>query len=314
MLIFKKKSKRIFMNRRHFVRNFSLSSSVLMMPLPFRWLANSLIAQQYVFKEIRKGVGYFEGRGGTIGWSVNNDGCTIIDTQFVEQAGWLLGEMQKDGWKDKIDLLINTHHHADHTSGNILFKGMIEKHVAHVNAINNYTRVVNEQGSHEKALIPDISFESTAEFSVGNERLKLLYFGRAHTNGDAIVHYQNANVAHLADLIFNRRFPFIDRSSGASISSWIDVLDQVDKSFDQDTIFIFGHKDNGYEVTGGLEDVKAFKNYLEHLMEHMQQCINKSMSLDDIKIETKMIPGASEWKGDGIYRSIEAAFLELTEG
>ena len=301
------------MIRRRFVKSVSIGTALGFIPDTVIGLINGLFDNPYAFKLIREGVGFFESRGGTIGWSINKGGCTVIDTQFPEQAGWLLEELAKAGLNNKLDLLINTHHHADHTSGNIVFKDIINQHVAHINAIDNYKRIVDQQGSHEKALIPTLSFESKAQFSIGNENISLMYFGRGHTNGDGIVHYENANVAHLGDLIFNRRFPFIDRSSGANIASWIEVLDKVDKTFDSETIFIFGHKDNGYEATGGLEDVKAFKNYLEKLLEHVLQCINKSMSLDEIKVETSIIPGAGEWKGDGISRSLDAAFAELNE-
>jgi glyoxylase-like metal-dependent hydrolase (beta-lactamase superfamily II) len=265
----------------------------------------------YRFQEIRRGVGYFEEKGGTIGWSLHTNGISVVDTQFPDQAKNLLAELDKYKSGGKIDLLINTHHHGDHTSGNIVLKDRIIQHAAHENAIENYKRVAAEQNTTDKAVFPTLSFKDTMRFDIGHENITLYYFGAAHTNGDAIVLYEKANVVHLADLIFNRRFPYIDKTSGADIQSWVKVLDKVMTTFPKDTVFIFGHKGEGYEVTGGHDDVRAFQNYLEKLLEYGRSCIASGKSLEEVKATTQSIPGAEEWKGDGISRSLDAVYAEL---
>ena len=82
-------------------------------------------------------------------------------------------------------------------------------------------------------------------------------------------------------------------------------------TFSKDTVFIFGHKGEGYQVTGNAEDVRAFQNYLEKLLEFGQSCIVSGRSLAEVKAGTFVIPGAEEWKGDGIGRSLDAVFAEL---
>ncbi len=272
---------------------------------------SSVNSGTYRFEEIRRGVGYFEEKGGTIGWSIRKNAVSVVDTQFPDQAKNLLAEIDKYHKGQKIDLLINTHHHGDHTSGNIVLKDRIGVHVAHENAINHYKRVAAEQNAMDKAVFPTVSFSDTTRFEVGDEDIRLYYFGPAHTNGDAVVHYEKANVAHLADLIFNRRFPYIDKTAGANIQSWVQVLDKVLHTFSKDTVFIFGHKGEGYQVTGNVEDVRAFQNYLEKLLEFGQSCIVSGRSLAEVKAGTVVIPGAEEWKGDGIGRSLDAVFAEL---
>ena len=265
----------------------------------------------YRFQEIRRGVGYFEEKGGTIGWSLHTNGISVVDTQFPDQAKNLLAELDKYKAGGKIDLLINTHHHGDHTSGNIVLKDRIIQHAAHENAIENYKRVAAEQNTTDKAVFPTLSFKDTMRFDIGHENITLYYFGAAHTNGDAIVFYEKANVAHLADLIFNRRFPYIDKTAGADIQSWVRVLDKVMTAFSKDTIFIFGHKGEGFDITGNHDDVRAFQNYLEKLLEYGRSCIAAGRSLEEVKATTKSIPGAEEWKGDGIARSLDEVYAEL---
>jgi len=53
------------------------------------------------------------------------------------------------------------------------------------------------------------------------------YFGPGHTGGDAVFHFQRANVMHMGDLLFNRAHPNIDRPAGANIASWIRALEQA---------------------------------------------------------------------------------------
>ena len=84
------------------------------------------------FKPLRRNTGYFTGRGGTIGWLVNPDAIVTIDTQFPDTASICLGGLPGRGDR-KIDAVVNTHHHADHTSGNRIFRPVAKILVAQVN-------------------------------------------------------------------------------------------------------------------------------------------------------------------------------------
>ena len=76
---------------------------------------------QTSFDPLRGNVGIFTGRGGTIGMLVAPDGLVVIDTQFADTAKIALGNLKQMSPRP-IDILINTHHHGDHTSGNIVFR------------------------------------------------------------------------------------------------------------------------------------------------------------------------------------------------
>ena len=68
--------------------------------------------------EIRPNIGIFTKRGGTIGWYISDDALVVVDSQFPETAEQFLSELKLNTDR-KIDILFNTHHHGDHTSGNI---------------------------------------------------------------------------------------------------------------------------------------------------------------------------------------------------
>ncbi|MBS1935651.1 MAG: MBL fold metallo-hydrolase, partial [Bacteroidetes bacterium] len=128
---------------------------------------------------------------------------------------------------------------------------------------------------------------------------------------DSIIHFQHANIAHVGDLMFNRRWAFIDRSAGASIKNWITVLDKTMGTFDNDTIFVFGHAFDPEKVTGTKDDLKAMQDYLSKLLDFVGKEIKDGKSKDDI-LKEKSIPGVTEWQGDGIERGLQAAYEELT--
>lgn len=262
--------------------------------------------------EIRNGVGYFIGRGGTIGWMISDEGIVTVDAQFPDSAANYIS-LAKNKLNGPFAALINTHHHYDHSSGNIAFKGLIEKVIGHKNALANQQAVAQSRGTIDSQWLINAPFEDQMELKVGGQTIKTYYFGPAHTNGDIVVHFEDGNIAHVGDLVFNRRFPYIDKTAGASIESWIQVLAKIRGSFDRDTRYIFGHSDNGYNITGTAEDLLAFQNYLTLLLEFVAKNKRQGKSLAELKAAVTYIPGAEEWKGSGIERSLDAAFIELAE-
>jgi glyoxylase-like metal-dependent hydrolase (beta-lactamase superfamily II) len=255
-------------------------------------------------------VGIFTEQGGTIAWLSNSSGMVVVDTQFQDPARHLIAELKK-GSEKPVQYLINTHHHGDHTGGNIAFKGLAEKVVGHVNCLSNHQKTAAAQKSEDKQLFADTVFQDQWKSKVGSERIQAHYFGAGHTNGDIIVHFQDANIAHMGDLMFNRRFPFIDKSAGANIQSWTEVLEKAVAKYDNDTLFVFGHSLDPEKVTGNKEDLKAMQNYLEKLLAFVKNEIKSGKSKDDI-LKAVSIPGAEDFQGQGIQRSLTAAYEELT--
>jgi glyoxylase-like metal-dependent hydrolase (beta-lactamase superfamily II) len=115
----------------------------------------------------------------------------------------------------------------------------------------------------------------------------------------------------MGDLVFNRRHPFVDKSAGAHMGSWIKVLDKTVATFDTKTQFICGHSGEGYDIVTNADDLKAFGDYLGKVLQFVGGEIKAGKTKEDI-LKTKTIPGTDQWKGDGINRPLEAAYTELT--
>ena len=146
------------MLRRQFIRNTALTSALLAMG------SKDLLAffqQQpaWKIKMLTEEVGVFTERGGTILFTVTKDGIVVVDAQFPEQSQHLIDELKKK--ESPFKLLINTHHHGDHTAGNISFKGIVPHVLAHANSLTNQQAAAARQKAEDKQLYPDMTYTDT---------------------------------------------------------------------------------------------------------------------------------------------------------
>lgn len=296
------------MQRRSFLRSSGITAGLLAVS-PKDIFAAFLQQPAYKIKMLRGDIGIFSEKGGTIGFYPSSEGCIVVDSQFADSSQHLIAELKKINEKP-FKLLINTHHHGDHTGGNISFKGIVEHVAGHENCLANYKRVAEQTKTVDKQLFQDITFGNSWKHKTGKEHIRSYYFGPAHTNGDAIIHFEKANIAHMGDLLFNQIPPYIDRSAGANIQNWMQVLQKTRSTFDNDTLFIFGHSADPEKVTGNKQDLVAFEDYLQKLLAFTDSEIKAGKSREEI-IKVRDIPGIS-WKNSGAERSLGAAYDELT--
>ena len=297
------------MQRRNFIRNTSLTLAGL--ALVNRNIAAAFFNQPaFKIKMLTDDIGVFTEKGGTILFYIAKKDVVVVDAQFPDSAQHCIDEIKKKT-ENPFKLLINTHHHGDHTAGNIAFKGIVEHVVAHANSLANQKNVAIKNKSEDKQLYPDQTYTDTWSDKIGKEKITLHYFGAGHTNGDSFVHFEHANIIHAGDLMFNRRHPFVDKSAGADMGSWIKVLDKAITTFDKKTQFVCGHSADGFDIVTTADDLKTFGDYLGNALKFVEGEIKAGKSKDDI-LKAATFPGIGEWKGDGINRPLEAAYIEIT--
>lgn len=267
------------------------------------------------FRPLRGGVGLFTGRGGTIGWLSNKDALVVVDTQFPESAAVCLAGLPGRGER-MIDVVLNTHHHADHTGGNSVFKPAARTIVAQANVPGLMRAAAEKAGASAKPpTLPDATFAEAWRRDVGGETVTAHYFGPAHTNGDVIVHFEKANVVHLGDLLFNRLYPVIDRPGGASIRGWVSRLETAVKTYPADAIYVCGHGAKKFGVTGGHGDILVFRDYLSALLDYTQKKIAAGEPKEKI-VALENFPGFPDLHAplpNRLGQNLSVAFDELTE-
>jgi cyclase len=242
------------------------------------------------FVPLRRNVGIYTARGGTIGWLADGRGTAVVDSQYPDTAEACIAGLRERG-APGIDVLINTHHHGDHTGGNGVFRSAGSRIVAQANVPALQRRATSDSDTPQA--YADTVFESNWSTVVGDEMVRARHFGPAHTGGDCVVQFENAGIVHMGDLVFNRAYPFVDRAGGASIQGWISVLETVAAAHTTETIFIFGHALPEFEVTGGRDDILLQRDFLNAVLETVQSALSDGMSREEATaLET--LPGFEE--------------------
>jgi len=274
-------------------RDFLVSSTAALLAAlgrPTRARSAWFPAQEPTFIPIRRNVGYFTMRGGTIGWLVNPGAVVVVDSQFPAEGKACLEGLNARSGSRPVDYLINTHHHGDHTGGNISFRGAAKHVVAHVKADEHMRQPPGGQPPSDQ-LFPDTTFTGSWTADVGDERVVARHHGRAHTSGDIVVTFERANVAHMGDLMFNQRHPVVDRAAGATIRNWMTVLERAAGDHASDTVYIFGHANTGMPVTGDRTDLARFRDYFGALLSFVESQVKAGRSRDEILALRDPLPG-----------------------
>lgn len=299
------------LSRKTFLKSASLLAGGLFIGVHDS-LAKILQQADTGFKILRDNTGIYLGGGGTIFWYIADDAVVVIDTQNPGSAKNFV-EGLKEKTNRKIDFLFNTHHHGDHTSGNIYFKQFVGKIIAHENCPKLQKKAYGEGEKAKDQVYADTTFSKSWSHSLDKEKITASYIGPAHTGGDSIIHLEKANIAHMGDLVFNRVYPFIDKNGGGTIASWVEVLEKAEKQYSSDTTFVFGHADTDENTTGKKSDLTSMREYLSALLDYASKGIKNGNSLDELK-KVSEIPGSKgrteRWSG-ALAANIDAAYSEL---
>ena len=139
------------MQRRNFLRNTGLTMAGL--ALFNKEMAAAFFSQPaWKIKMLTDELGVFTEKGGTILFYISKKDIVVVDAQFPDSAQHLIDELKKKS-ENPFHLLINTHHHGDHTAGNIAFKGLVPHVLAHANSLTNQKNAAVKNKSEDKHLL-----------------------------------------------------------------------------------------------------------------------------------------------------------------
>lgn len=282
-------------NRREFLI-FS-SAAVAAVPLRGTAFAQAPAPAATRFDTIRRNVGYFTGRGGTIGWLVNGDAVVVIDTQFPDTATIFIEALKQKSDRG-IDLLFNTHHHGDHTSGNPIFRPAAKKIIAQARVPELQKQAAQQAAARSPAasappapqpaatpaplVVADTTFDTVWSQRIGDETVTATHYGPGHTGADAVIHFHTANVVHVGDLLFHGRHARVDRPAGASIQNWMTTIETIVRDVPADTIYIAGHSKTDWPVTVGRKELLRQRDYFDAVLSHVRRGLAEKQSREQI--------------------------------
>jgi cyclase len=276
--------------------------------------------------------------GGNVLAMPSESGPIIIDAKFAHTAPDLLSDINALLSANPA-LLINTHHHADHSGGNWAFKPLakiaahknfnarlsanLERYVKQAEArAAELARSDADQATIQAAndLVTKIKGMTSDNFAAsrqlpdgvsvldhGGVTMHVYHFGNGHTDNDLVVHIPKHNILHMGDLLFNNVHPFIDRSAKANTLQWQRSLRETLKLGDDQTVVIPGH--------GELTDKKALTRqieYFDQLRDFVTKAIREGKSKEAI---AGMTPDAFKSYGFEQLQSqaLTAMYEEISE-
>src|SRR5690242_17991279 len=153
-----------------------------------------------------------EGGGGNIAVSVGKDGLLIVDDQYAPMADKIKAALKGLG-DGKLQFVLNTHWHGDHTGGNETF-GREGHIIAHENVRKRLAAGQMLRGTKvdpaPPGALPIVTFSDSLSIHFNGEEIKAIHYPKGHTDGDSFIFFTGANVVHMGDQFFVGRFPFVD--------------------------------------------------------------------------------------------------------
>ena len=239
--------------------------------------------------------------GGNLVVSIGEDGTFLIDDQFAPLTEKLITEIKKVGG-DIPRFLINTHWHYDHTGGNENLGKAGTLIVAHDNvrkrlSVDNTLAAFNAQiPASPKEALPVITFSTDTSFHLNGETIHARHVHNAHTDGDSVVHFKNANAIHAGDVWFNGFYPFIDVEHGGSLAGMIEATTTIINMSNDNTVIIPGH---GF--VGDKAALVVYRNMLSDVLDRLRKLKAEGKTTDEA-VAAKPTEALDAIWGDGFLK------------
>jgi cyclase len=211
------------------------------------------------------------GPGGNVVVLNGTDGKFVVDT-FVAPAWPKLKQALEGLGNASLKLVIDTHWHFDHTDNNAPLHAAGATVLAHENTKQRMTEPHDLQplGLHfppsPADALPQQTFQTSHKLEANGETLVLEHVSPAHTDTDIFIHFQKANVIQTGDLFFNGFYPFIDASTGGSLSGMIAAADKILPLANNYTKIVCGHG-----PLGNKTDLGKFRDMLVTASDRVQK-------------------------------------------
>ncbi len=272
------------------------------------WIAytqNPQAPPQLKLNKIADDLYEIEGDGGNVAVYLTNEGVIVIDDKFERDYADITAKIKS--LTDKpVKYVLNTHQHGDHTGGNAKMMEASAEIIAHKNARANMV-AGNMPG------VPRVSFNDETEVFLGGKEVRSHYFGRGHTNGDAVIYFPAARTIHTGDLYTVGQSsapvtvsPFIDYTASGSVVDWTKTLDGIlNSGWDFDTVI------PGHGPIMKKADLAQYRQNFEKMRSRVSTLVREGKSKDDV---AKMLTAEFGWSNNPQAlgsRSIEPMMAEL---
>jgi len=256
------------------------------------------------------------GAGGNLGLSVGEDAVFLVDDQFAPLTPKIEAAIAKITPKP-VKFVLNTHWHFDHTGGNENLGKAGALIVAHENvrkrmSVENFIDFLGMKTKPDpRGALPVVTFTSDVTFHLNGDEIYVVHVPKAHTDGDAVVHFRKSGVIHMGDTFFNKLYPFIDTSSGGTVEGVIAAAEGALQASNERTKIIPGH---GPLATRA--ELQAYRDMLATISARIRDQLRAGRTLEQVKAAKPTAEFDAAWgKGflnpdrfvEMLYKNLEKA-------
>jgi len=255
------------------------------------------------------------GGGGNIAVLTGPDGALVVDSDLVELSPKLRAALTLVSEKPA-RFLINTHFHFDHAGGNptlgrggtvIVAHDNVRKHLMTQQIVDvGSTKIVTEPTPPEG--LPVITFADGVKFHVNGATVVVNHVDNAHTDSDAFVFFEQANVLHTGDLFMSIGYPFVDAGNGGTLDGLIAGHARALALCNEQTRIIPGHG-----PLTGKADLQAYHDMLVVVRKRVSDLVKKGRTLEQVQAAAPTKEYDERW-GKGFVSPqifIQRLFIEL---
>src|SRR5579863_5960127 len=261
--------------------------------------------------------------GGRIGVLVGPDGIFMVDSQYAQLTDKVLAAIRQIS-PAPIRFLVNTHVHIDHTGGNANFAKMgvtifareeLREELAHPPAQANG----NPAPARDPASLPVVTYGLGApmKFHMNGEVVDLIPVRAAHTGGDTMIRFENADAIMIGDFYRNYGYPYIDTNNGGSLKGALEALDATMELAGPDTKLIPGH---GTIIN--RTDLIPYRDMILAVEAKVQKLISQGLTREEVlaakvtapfdaKVPGGLLPAGA---GTSVDRFVGMVYSELKAG
>jgi cyclase len=220
--------------------------------------------------DLGHGVHMLESFGGNIGVLAGDEGVLLVDVEYPELHDKVVAAVNRLSPKP-IRYVVNTHWHWDHMGGDGLFgkAGAVifssEQTRAHILAAQK----ANEPPyTADPAALPVVTVAHGMKLHLAGQTVEVIHVPPAHTDGDLVVHFVEADIIQTGDTFFHGFYPDIDQPHGGTIDGMISWYDTLYKMCGPHTQIIPGH---GPVAT--REDVREYQAMLREVRKRVAKAV-----------------------------------------
>jgi cyclase len=220
------------------------------------------------------------GAGGNVAALTGPDGTLLVDDEIVEVAAKLRAAVALLAEKPT-RFVLNTHFHFDHAGGNESFGRSGSTIIAHENVRKHLPQeqVIEAVGFKSpptaKIGLPIVTFADGISLHLNGQDIRFIHAANAHTDSDAFVFFEQANVLHTGDLYMSLGYPLIDGGNGGTVDGLIAAHEKALALCNDATRIIPGH---GPIVKKA--DLQAYHDMLVTVRDRVKKLVKQKKSQD----------------------------------